>query len=143
MLTPMDVARMIAFIAIIIATLVPSDMMSALGQPDIQMVASTIVVGLIIFYDAMTGLLLGVSLLIAYFRMYYDLTGGSESRLRNGGPMQSLVSRFITPEHLESAQSNVVSLDGINSSYVGIESVYGEKVMDAQGEAGLRGLNGL
>ena len=68
MLTPMDVARMIAFIAIIIATLVPSEMMSALGQPDIQMAASTIVVGLIVFYDAMTGLLLGVSLLIAYFR---------------------------------------------------------------------------
>lgn len=134
------IGRILGFLAIIIAAILPRTTVHPLSSVDVQLIAATLVVGTIMFFDAWTGLLFGIALLIVYFNMYFKILTGDDNKYY--GPMQNLVTQYITPEHLESAQNNVIDEDSDRSPFIGVKGVYGEAVYDAQGQ-GNGGLPGI
>lgn len=128
--------RIIALLVVIAAALVPEDSLEFLQSRVVEFVAAFVVVATIIVYDMYTGLLLGVALMVAYFRLHSQMIlswGFWRKENRNGGPMANLVQDYITPEHLESAQSNVFDPADYSIELKGIDGVYGEPVYGAQG----------
>lgn len=128
--------RIIALLVIVAAAVVPESALEFLNSRIVQFVAAFIVVAMIIVYDVYAGILLGVALMVAYFRLHSQLILTWDfwrSGSRNGGPMANLVQDYITPEHLESAQSNVFDASDFGIEMKGIDGVYGEPVYGAQG----------
>lgn len=129
--------QIFALIVLIAATLLPEEMLSFVVIPEVQLILGTLVVLYIVLRDPVAGLLLGVGLLIAYFRVFSKKFGFSLKQLFNRGgntyPMSSLVTDYITPQHLKDAQNNVVDTDNFSKELKGIQGVYGEDVYGAQG----------
>lgn len=128
--------RVSALVVLLVAALLPVSWFSWIQRPEVQLILATIAVGLMVVVDIYTGLLLTAALLILYFRYYTHAIGPwvrddlPNMTLRTGGPMQNLVTKYITPEHLHDAQSNMVSDE---TEVKGIQGVYGEPVYGAQG----------
>lgn len=130
--------RIIALLLVIGATVTPvGNFSEILESRVVQFVMAVIVVLITIIHDVYTGLLLGLALIILYFRMHSRLIAnwGDIPNLdsRKGGPMAGLVQEYITPEHLQSAQSNVFEMNDYDVEMKGIKGVYGEPVYGAQG----------
>jgi Mg2+/Co2+ transporter CorB len=126
--------RVIALLVVIVAAVVPFDVLAFIKSEVVQFVLACIVVLWMIFMDVYAGLLLGVALLIAYFRMNSQhILSWSWNWGRNKGPMATLVQDYITPENLHDAQNNVVSISDYSTEMKGIDGVYGEPVYGAQG----------
>lgn len=128
--------RIIAMLVIVAAAVVPEVALEFLHSRVVEFIAAFIVVAIMIIYDVYTGLLLGLALMIAYFRLNTQMIlswGSLWSGARNGGPMANLVQDYITPEHLHDAQSNVFDVNDYDIEMKGIDGVYGEPVYGAQG----------
>lgn len=131
--------RIGALVVLLAAALLPITWFTWIQRPEVQLILATIAVGVIVVFDIYTGLLLCFSLLILYFRYYTQAIGPwvrddlPNMALRTGGPMQNLVTKYITPEHLHDAQSNDISSNEEDLEIKGIQGVYGEPVYGAQG----------
>lgn len=129
--------RVVALLFVIAAAIVPIKMLDMLDSQIVQFICACIVVLWMVFMDVYAGLLLGAALMMAYFRLHSQhILGwgwGGLGDLRKAGPMANLVQDYITPEHLHSAQSNVVDITDYDTEMKGIKGVYGEAVYGAQG----------
>lgn len=130
--------RIFGVIMVLLATLLPPQVFSLVTYPEVQLILGTLIAVYIIAADAIAGMLMGVAVLIMYFQVYahsfgisvYDLIKSSYSPSYHS---TSLVSRYVSPEHLEKAQTNVVDPLHYDVEVKGVEGVYGEPVYGAQG----------
>ena len=94
----------------------------------------------IVLMVVIVGFILGLALVAVYFRYNMGVLGmslsfGTDTRFYGKG-MTGLMQKYVTPEHLESAQSNVVDAKSMAAEYKGVLGVYGEAVYGAQGQDG-------
>lgn len=126
--------RMLALVLLVLLTLAPEHLFVDFVKMDVQLILATIVVAIMVIYDVYTGFILALGLIILYYRLYGGMMlYGRGDEARKLGPMANLVTRYVTPEHLHDAQSNVVDGPGNNTEIIGITGVYGEPVYGAQG----------
>jgi hypothetical protein len=126
--------RIFALVVLIATTVVPIQALSVVVVPEVQLILGTLVVLYLLLRDPIAGLLLGLALLLAYFRVFRAKYGVAWNPLRSTNyPMSSLVTDYITPEHLHDAQSNVVDERDYAVEIKGVKGVYGEDVYGAQG----------
>lgn len=128
--------RIFALCAMVVSIVIPINAISIFQLREMQFVAAVIVVVVTVLYDYIAGLVLGLTLIIIYYRlnwkyMAYKNMGTNSSRF--AGPMASLVQEYITPEHLDSAQNNIMNEENATSEMIGMRGVYGEDVYGAQG----------
>jgi hypothetical protein len=129
--------QVLSLIVLLLFTIAPLSIFEMFLQPELQLIVATIVVATIVLYDAYTGFILSLAAIVLYFRLY----GGNltpfddmdDDAARKKGPMANLVTKYITPQHLQAAQSNDVQGERTDSEIVGIQGVYGEPVYGAQG----------
>lgn len=132
-----------AVAVLLIAIVLDADHFRFMTNPEVQVVAGTIVVATLLFDSVLAGVILGVSILIMYVRVYaktYGITLDLASLFNTGKsagngkyPMRSLVTDYITPEHLKDAQDNIFDETNFSKEMVGVRGVYGEPVYSAQG----------
>lgn len=127
--------RIFALLVVLIVSLVPARALWISTIAEVQLIVGTLVVLYLLLRDPVAGLLLGVAVLLAYFRAYSDKYGVAWNPLSRSDkyPMASLVSDYITPEHLKNAQTNVVDEKELKNELKGFRGVYGEEVYGAQG----------
>lgn len=129
------IVRLLSLVLLLIMALAPVTIFQFLLRPDFQLIVATIVVAVLVLYDVYSGFIIGLGVAILYFRLYgmgvTYLGGDDDEAARKKGPMANLVTAYITPKHLESAQSNVV--EDVDTEIIGIRGVYGEPVYGAQG----------
>lgn len=129
------VARILILSFIILASLIDISYLKFISKLEWQVIFGTIVVLVILFADAYTGLLLGVLFLVTYLRFYMkEFNLSFIEKKFNKYPMNSLVtSEYITEKHLKDAQNNIVDERNYTNTYVGVRGVYGEDVYSSQG----------
>ena len=116
-----------------------------LRRDEVQIMLALLVVAVILFVEAIAGLLLGLALLVLFYRTHEALIGyrGSEGwagTYRDKDLMVSLED-YVTPAHLERAQTNTIEAN-LGSKMIGVEDPYGGAVYDTQGAfIGLPGMN--
>ena len=135
--------RILALIILFVATMVPTDMVNFVVRPEVQLLLGTLIVLYLVLKDAVAGFIAGAALLIVYFRVYAQQMGVSIQQvlginLSSMGQLWNPVlgskqMPYITPEHLRSAQDNVVDSSNFDAEMKGIRGVYGEDVYGAQG----------
>jgi hypothetical protein len=134
--------RIVALFVLIVATLAPIRFLGFVVIPEMQLILGTLVVLYLLIRDPLSGLLLGVALLLMYFRVFaakYGFTWKNiikplSKKSAHQYPMvPSLVSDYITPDHLRSAQNNIVDDKDYQIEVKGIDGIYGETVYGAQG----------
>jgi len=108
-----------------------------LRRDEIQVLLGLTVVSIILFVDAMIGLILGLALLVLFYRTHEELlmkngnkTGWFGSFREND--LMVTLEDYVTPSHLESAQSNTINANA-GSKIIGIKDPYGGLVYDTQG----------
>lgn len=142
--------RIAALLALLGAMVVPTDVIAMFQLREIQFVSAVLVVIVTVLYDYLSGLILGLTLVVIYYRLHmrymteYD-TGKSGPKhkiedvpldnqdVRKAGPMVSLFKDYITPANLANAQNNVFSTENATKELLGIKGVFGEDVYGAQG----------
>lgn len=135
--------RVVALILLFVATIVPTAMVEFVVRPEIQLLMGTFIVLYLILKDAIAGFIAGTALLILYFRVYAEQMGVSIQQVL-GLNLSSIGNMWIpdpstkqmphiTPEHLRSAQDNVVNPNNFDAEMTGVRGVYGEEVYGAQG----------
>jgi len=145
-MSQIDIVRVVCLVLLFVSIVAPAESIGALGlgRMEIQWALAVAVVLALLMYDVIVGFILGVILVILYFRYNMGVLGmsisfGTETRFYGAG-MSGLVQKYITPEHLDSAQNNVVNKNNAATEFKGIRGVYGEAVYGAQGmDAGMPG----
>lgn len=129
------IVRLLSLVLLLIMALAPVTIFQFLLRPDFQLIVATLVVAVLVLYDVYSGFIIGLGVAILYFRLYGTgvayLTGDDDAIARKKGPMANLVTAYITPQHLKSAQSNTV--EDVDTEIIGIRGVHGEPVYGAQG----------
>lgn len=128
--------RILATAVLAVVCLVQEKYLKFLVRPEIQLVIATLILATLVLYDAYVGVILGIALIVAYYRVFLGHFKGDKNALNNGdlrsqGPMVNLVSNYITEQNLEDAQSNKVADEDVEIK--GVAGVYGEPVYGAQG----------
>lgn len=130
------ISRLLALVFLVFATMVSLPYVRFVIRPDVQLILGTVITLYIVMWDAVTGFIFGLSLLILYLRVYGNTFGLTWNQVlgidRINRPSSSSMP-YITPEHLESAQNNIVNQMDYNTEMKGITGVYGEEVYSAQG----------
>jgi hypothetical protein len=130
--------KIVASIVLLVSLLIDVKYVEAIIQPDIQLLLGTIIVAIIVFFDALTGLILGISVLILYLRVYSkkynihirEIITGKQTK---NYPYNSLVTAYVTPDNLKDAQTNVISDETYWTEIKGFSGPYNEPVYGAQG----------
>jgi hypothetical protein len=132
--------RALAVLVFLVVAFIPkeSSVMYNFRKQNFQILVATFVVAVILLLDAITGLILGASLLMVYLRLYVgNIDLGFDMDVPKVGnnryPMTPLFSKYITNEHLHSAQTNVVSEAEIDTQIIGIPVDHVEDVLGTQG----------
>lgn len=131
--------RIIALALLFVATFLPIDMVSFVVRPEIQLLLGTLIVIYIVLKDPIAGFIAGTALLVTYFRVYAEKLGITfQQAIGINKLTSSLFSSsdsmpYITPEHLRSAQNNIVDPSNYEAEMKGVRGVYGEDVYGAQG----------
>jgi hypothetical protein len=127
--------RIVSLLVLVAAAIVPVDVISFFQLREIQFVAAVLIVVITVLYDYLSGLILGLTLIVIYYRLHHKYLTyvRNDTSVRLGGPMVSLVREYITPQHLEDAQNNIINDVDARQEMVGIRGVYGEDVYGAQG----------
>jgi hypothetical protein len=122
----------LAFFAL--AFIVDLERFSFLRRDEVQLVLGVLIVGFIVFVDAVVGLLLGLGFLVLFYRTHSAMmpTGESWAGSFRDHDLMVTVDNYITPRHLEQAQQNTIDAN-TNNKMVGIKDPYGGAVYDAQG----------
>jgi hypothetical protein len=128
--------RVASLCLLVLSALLDVFMLRWLQRPELQLVLGVLIVMILLVYDALTGIALAIALIVAFYRLHLDAIGVSfwetGPKYYDGG-MVGLVQKYITPEHLENAQNNVVDKKNASIEMKGISGVYGEPVYGAQG----------
>ena len=135
----------ILFVSLVIDTADFKDII----KPDVQIILGVGIVSIIMFVDSITGLILGLTVLIIYLRVYAKIYGikmenivdfknlllNTEPSAHTNYPMETLVdnNNYITPKNLEDAQNNIFDKNVYDKQFIGIKGVYGEGVLGAEG----------
>jgi hypothetical protein len=147
-------------IILILALVLNTRYFKSITKPEYQVVLGTIVIAIILFDNAFSGLLIGLSIIILYARVIAHKNGinldimslfnKSGSNLQNGNPMRQLVkdTPYITPKNLLNAQNNIVNAKNYNNTYIGIPKmngypVYSAEGTDVEGHNGTTGTSGV
>jgi hypothetical protein len=132
--------KILAAIVLVISILIDVKYIQFIINPDIQLLLGTIVVAIVIFFDSISGLILGLSLLITYLRVYakkynINLSEIITNKQTKNYPNSPLVSSkyYITPKNLADAQNNIVNKDNYNTEVKGFTGAYNEPVYGVQG----------
>lgn len=129
-------ARLLSLVCLIALVALPKDMFNGLKMPEVQVVVATIVVTILVMFDVYTGLILGIGLIVVYYRLYNEevtVENLLDNDVRSKGPMACLMGKYITNEHLKSAQNNVVNDSELSTQIIGIPGRNSEQVFGAQG----------
>lgn len=128
------IGRIVPLFLIILVSLIHVSYLEFISKPEWQIICGTIVIAIILFGDAIAGLLFGLLFLVTYLRYYMNKFGLSFWKMNyNKYPMNSLVTEYITSQNLKDAQNNVVNESSYKKELIGIRGVYGEDVYGAQG----------
>ena len=132
------IPKLLALIVLIVSLFIDINYVQFIINPDVQLILGTVIVAIIVFFDAWVGLLLAIGTFILYLRVYSKKYGINMREIITGKktanyPMETLVDAYITPKNLEDAQNNIVSENAYNKEIKGIKGVYNEPVYGAQG----------
>lgn len=137
-----DVFRAAALVVLFLAIVLDPKLVGAsgLGRLEVQWALAVAVVLVLLMYDVIVGFILGLALVAVYFRYNMGVLGmslsfGTQTRFYGNG-MTGLMQKYVTPEHLESAQNNVFDAKSLATEHKGVRGVYGEAVYGAQGQDG-------
>lgn len=124
------VLQIVALILVIIAAIIHVDRLEMFRKIEIQVVLGVALV-LLIFYDAVAGFLLGVTLAIIYMKLNRSLMAQLE-RIPGFGNISGnrQEESYVTADHLEKAQSNVVDGKALEKGVKGMEGAYGAQAID-------------
>lgn len=128
--------RLLSLLTLIILAVAPISLFKDFLMPEVQLIVATIIVGVLVVYDAFAGFILAIGVIVLYMRLYGTgivFGDNDDNALRKKGPMANLVTNYITPQHLKDAQDNTVVDEGSDTEIIGIKGVYGEPVWGAQG----------
>ena len=143
----------LGLVVLLIAIIIDSDHFKFIIKPEYQVIIGTIVIAIILFDNALAGLLFGLTVIVMYTRVIarkyginldilsalnkntkeYSYT--QNTVLKQGSPMRKLVKdkKYITPANLLDAQNNIVDTKNYTNSYIGIPEIYGQPVYSAEG----------
>lgn len=133
-----ELVRILCLVALFVAILIDPAMLQWAGRAELQLVLATAAVVVLLAYDVIVGFILGIMLVVIYFRYHADKFGiawadGTGSKALRSASTKVVMGKYITPEHLASAQDNVVDKKNAEMEIKGITGVYGEAVYGAQG----------
>jgi hypothetical protein len=122
--------RIIALIILIVLSLVDFKFVSFLVKKEWLYILSTLIIIIMLFIDAITGFILTLGLITIILKMYNLQVPWGYNNNKNDEKMLD----YITPEHLRSAQNNIIiDEENYKKEWKGIQGVYGEDVYGAQG----------
>jgi hypothetical protein len=124
--------RVLALVALVLVSIVDVSRISLLQNEEIQMILGTFIIFVLVLYDVVVGALLSLALFLAYFRLNKANFNIFDWALTNSyGDILETSSPYVTEQHLQSVQSNVVSDTDLDKEMIGIEGdVYGAQGMD-------------
>jgi MFS superfamily sulfate permease-like transporter len=140
--------RILAIAVLVVSLLIDTADFQDIIKPDVQIILGVGIVAIIMFVDSITGLILGITILIIYLRVYakmYNINLESIVDIKNllsnyddtntkRYSSESLVDgNYITPKNLEDAQNNVFDKNKYETELIGIKGIYGKGVYGAQG----------
>lgn len=124
--------RVLALTVLVLMTIVDLSRIEWLRNEEIQMVLGTIIIFVLVMYDALLGALLAASMFIAYFRLNkanFNVFDWMSSK--NYGDILELSGPYVSEAHLQAAQSNLVSEEDYDKEMIGMEgTVYGAQGID-------------
>ena len=128
-----DLLRIIGVALVGLILIIPSgNYLNTFEDRTTQAVIGLVVVATILFIDPVFGALLGLTVLIWFFRMnHYKMVAKALSSGQAVGSNTPVT--YGTPQNLLDAQTNVVDDKMINTEMIGFDGVYGEQVIGAQG----------
>lgn len=128
-----DILRILGVAIVGFVLLIPSDeYLDNLSDTNTQVIVGMVVLATILFIDAIFGALIGLAVLIWYFKMNHRvLTIKSIAKKNTNSSSVDLL--YGSPKNLEDAQTNVVNKNMMDKEMIGFESVYGEQVLGPQG----------
>lgn len=141
--------RIISLLFLIFITLIDIPINKRLKDPQWQFIIAFIIILILLLVDTGIGFILALAFLIIYFKIYNKyflrnlLNDVNNSSNDNGGDnrnskdcnINNLIKlNYISPEHLLSAQNNIVDIKNYNTEVKGFEKGYNnENVYGAQG----------
>jgi hypothetical protein len=146
--------RIISLLFLIFVTLIDIPMNKNLKDPQWQFVIAFIIILILLLIDTGIGFILALAFLIIYFKIYNkyflsNLMNGGNNNTNSGNEnngssgkgnskdanINNLIKlNYISPEHLLSAQNNIVDVNSYNTEIKGFEKGFNnEKVYGAQG----------
>jgi len=122
--------RVLALIVLITISVLDFKFLSFVLKKEWMYLISTLIVLVMIFVDTITGFILALAIITLIIKMYnVRIPWGYTQKNKNEKTMD-----YITPEHLRSAQDNVIiAEEQYNKEWHGIQGVHGEQVYGAQG----------
>lgn len=134
-----QIARVVALLCLLASALIPLQPLQIFKRAEIQLLVATIVCIILVLFDVYTGVILGVTLIMMYYRLYehtiYSLAPDTRhaDEVKNKGPMACLMNKYITDDHLRIAQNNVVDPSQLDTLVIGVPGMNSEQVFSAQG----------
>jgi len=136
-----------SIVLLMVALMFDSDHFKFIVKPEYQVIAGTLVIAVILFDNALAGLMCGLAVLIIYSRVIgrkYGInldimtlfeTKNKTNQLKPGNPMRKLVKEtpYISPANLLDAQNNIVNEESYNNTYIGIPKINEFAVYSAEG----------
>jgi len=126
-----DLLRILGVAIVGLILILPSgEYLDTLSDTTTQVMVGIVVVVTIFFIDAIFGALLGLAVLIWFFKMNHRILF-MKSLTKKQEEKDKVV--YGTKQNLVDAQTNVVNDKMMNTEMIGFDSVYGEQVIGAQG----------
>lgn len=125
-----NAVRILGLGILITATLIDPTPFKVLTRADIQIVFAALIVFVILFVDHIFGFMIGLSVLVIYSRVFVNTYG---VRPFGNKVTEGQVSAYVTEQHLDNAQNNIVDAAHVDEPYKGVNGMRGEAVYSAQG----------
>jgi len=142
--------RIISLLFLIFITLIDIPINKRLKDPQWQFIIAFIIILILLLVDTGIGFILALAFLIIYFKIYNkyflsNLLNGISTSTNSANDSNNSNSKdcninnliklnYISPEHLLSAQNNIVDIKNYNTEVKGFEKGYNnENVYGAQG----------
>lgn len=124
--------RILSLIILVLITITDVGKLEWLRNEEMQMVAGTFIIFVLVMYDVIVGTILSVALFLAYFRLNKaNFNVFDWAFTKSYGDILGTGSAYVTEEHLKAAQSNVVDDTDYDREMIGIEgNVFGAQGMD-------------
>lgn len=133
------IARLLSLACLLTLTLAPPEHLAVFKKSEVQLIAATIVVIVLVMLDIYSGIILGIALSLVYYRLYNEnaLSPSVDTyiadEVRDKGPMTCLINKYITEEHLKNAQNNIVDDAQLDTQVIGVDGLSSDQVFGAQG----------